>query len=89
MWWDSIAIGAPAKDAEDEKLNQAILAVINSTLNLPSIACQESALHGLGHKHYMYPSFVEDTINEYIASHRELRSELLNYAIAARSGCVN
>ena len=53
-----------------------------------SIACRESALHGLGHWHDVYPAEVELIIDRFLSGYRELRPETVNYAKIARCGCV-
>jgi len=57
-------------------------------LSLPSVACVESALHGLGHAHASYPGQVEQIIDRYLARGRARAAEILAYAQAARCGCV-
>jgi hypothetical protein len=61
---------------------------MTETLNIESIACQESALHGLGHWQAAYPAEVELIIDRFLSSHRELRPETVIYAKIARCGCV-
>jgi hypothetical protein len=61
---------------------------MRETLRLPNPACQESALHGLGHWAHAYPAFAAATIDAYLAANPTLRPELARYAEAARSGCI-
>jgi len=61
---------------------------MTNALALDSIACQESALHGLGHWHGAYPDEVEAIVDRFLAAHPTSRPELLTYARSARSGCV-
>jgi hypothetical protein len=49
MWWDIIPIHGKPDVPERSELDREILGVLESTLQLDSIACRESALHGLGH----------------------------------------
>ena len=89
MWWDILPlIGHPGKP-EFAKLDQAALTVMEECLALPSVACQESALHGLGHWNMYFPSEVQSIIDSFLKSEKNLRPELLQYAKSARSGCVN
>lgn len=92
MWWDVIPLyGIYADERNDPKPNpidDACLAVMRETLRLPNPACQESALHGLGHWAGAYPEFTAATINAYLAANPTLRPELVRYAQAARGGCV-
>ncbi len=87
MWWDLLPFaGAPANPAQRD-LDAAALAVMADALGLP-IACQESALHGLGHWHAAYPRDVESIVDRFLAAHAHARPELLAYARSARAGCV-
>lgn len=88
MWWDIIPFGGNPNTPSGNLLNAAALSVMTETLNIESIACQESALHGLGHWHAAYPAEVELIIDRFLSSHRELRPETVNYAKSARCGCV-
>ena len=88
MWWDIIPIGPQPNDPSRSDLDREILGVMESTLQLDSIACQESALHGLGHWHYGYPSRVGEVIQAFLQSHEGLRAELRTYAASAYRGCV-
>lgn len=89
MWWDIMPIGAAVKPAYADPINEACLAVMRETLALTNPACQESALHGLGHWAFAYPEFTAAAIDAYLAANPTLRPELARYALAARSGCVN
>jgi hypothetical protein len=80
MWWDVFAGGGP-------ELNPATFATIERILALDSIACQESALHGLGHWPAGRDAAVA-AIDAYLRRSPGLRPELAAYATAARSGCV-
>ena len=66
----------------------AILDVMTQTLNLDSDACREGALHGLGHWAMYYPKRVAAIIDEFLKKNPDLRPELRNYALGARTGCV-
>ena len=89
MWWDIIPLAAGSKPRQPDPIHEACLAEMREILRLPNPACQESALHGLGHWAHVYPEFTAATINAYLAANPRLRPELVHYAEAARSGCVN
>jgi hypothetical protein len=57
-------------------------------LAVDSVACQESALHGLGHWQRHYPTFVREAIDEFLTTRKNMRRELREYAQCARHGCV-
>jgi hypothetical protein len=88
MWWDILPIGAQPNDPDHAGLDREILAVMESTLHLDSVPCQESALHGLGHWQHYYPQRVGEIIDTFLRSQKNLREELRTYAMSAASGCV-
>jgi hypothetical protein len=88
MWWDSFASVALPDDPSRLARHDAVLAVMEKTLTLDSIACQESALHGLGHWQPNHPRPVESIIDRFLQSHTSLDHRIVAYAQAARSGCV-
>lgn len=88
MWWDVItldAIGEPRLDAE---FNAALIEAMGRTLGIPHAACQEGALHGLGHRGNHAPERSAELIDAFLSGNRAMRLELVNYAKAARCGCV-
>ena len=88
MWWDILPIGGQPDVASRREIDEACLQVMEQGLNLESIACQESSLHGLGHWQHQYPQRVDQVIDPFLAAHPNLRPELLGYAKSARRGCV-
>jgi hypothetical protein len=57
-------------------------------LHLDSLACQESALHGLGHWQPEHEEKVAAIIDDFCEAYRETDPRLLVYAKSARCGCV-
>ena len=88
MWWDIIPIYGQPDVPERSELDQEILEVLESTLQLDSIACRESALHGLGHWQHYYPQRVGEIIDAFLMKHRVLPKELETYAVNAYTGYV-
>lgn len=88
MFWDVFPCVALPGDASRLELQLETLAVMERILSLGSIACVESALHGLGHAHASHPGRVEQIIDRYMASGRCAGAEIAAYAGAARCGCV-
>ena len=82
------SISGQPDNPERTEIDKEILGVLESTLNLDSIACRESALHGLGHWHLSYPKQVEAIISTFLEDHNGLRKELQTYAMNAYGGCV-
>lgn len=89
MWWDLLPIIGRPGDRNFQQFDEKVLDTTEQILALPSVACQESALHGLGHWHIHYPGACEKIIDKYLKRNTELRPDLHRYAISARQGCVN
>jgi hypothetical protein len=88
MWWDDFPCVALGDDPDRDVIGQACVEAMRRILALDSIACQESALHGLGHAARSFPRDVEAAIDSYLAKGAIRRPELAAYARAARAGCV-
>ena len=88
MWWEhwpAAPCSGPPTNTERETL---VLDVLQRTLRIPSIACREAALHGLGHSESSYPTRTRQIIDEFLAAEPNLPAELQAYALAARVGAV-
>jgi hypothetical protein len=57
-------------------------------LAISHLACQESALHGLGHWKRAHPERVQAIIDAFLAKERGLPDVLRHYAKQARAGHV-
>lgn len=88
MWWDIIPISGRPEDAMWKEFDQAILQVMESTLQLDSIPCRESALHGLGHWQPAYPERVGEIIDRFSMGQPQLPEKLRAYMINAYTGYV-
>lgn len=89
MWWDILPICGQPEDPGRNEMDREILGVLESTLQLESDACRESALHGLGHWQPYYPEQVTAIIDAFLQSQEGgLREELRVYARNAYRGCV-
>lgn len=88
MWWDSIVLDATGNDQRDREFFAALIEAMGRILAIPHAACQEGALHGLGHWREHAPARCEALIDAYLAGNRAARPELVDYARAARCGCV-
>lgn len=90
MWWDASPFYGGREGDEDEKIIAVCIEVMRASLATGNAACQESALHGLGHFSIydkVKPACVK-VIDEFVASHSGMRPEMISYARAARSGRV-
>jgi len=88
MWWDSTPLCSSRVFDKESPLNVECLAVMERILRIPHVACQESALHGLGHWKFDHPAEVEKIIDEFLTRERNLRPDLISYAEAAKTGCI-
>ncbi|WEX87285.1 hypothetical protein PZN02_003662 [Sinorhizobium garamanticum] len=88
MWWDEFPCLALPGDPDCDLLHGAAIDVMRRTLRLSSVACQEAALHGLGHWLRYRPHDVAAAVDEFLGDGRCRRSELVSYAHCARVGCV-
>ena len=88
MWWDIMPVYGDPRLEDRYALHRAALHVMATVLDFESLACAESALHGLGHWHRAYPERVEGLIDGFLATHSGARPELLTYARSTRYGCV-
>src|SRR5262249_18720694 len=66
MWWDLLPFGGAPADVKRHPLDRAALDAMADVLTLDSVACQESAIHGLGHWQPAYPRVVEATIDRFL-----------------------
>lgn len=94
MWWDIMPLSGPSQKYSDmhenETLRKQCLKVMTRTLDLDSIACRESALHGLGHigSSFDHRPQVEKVIDAFLAREPDLDPDLRNYALGARQGAI-
>ncbi|MFK4794240.1 hypothetical protein [Sphingobium sp. ZW T5_29] len=88
MWFDVMPSVALADDPEREGLHAAMLETMERILRSDNAACQEAALHGLGHWASACPSAVAAIIDRYLEADGGRRAAINAYARAARCGCV-
>jgi hypothetical protein len=88
MWWDVIPIHGKPDEPSRLETDATILRVLERILQIESEACREGGLHGLGEWHCYYPKDVERIVDSFIWRNRQIRSQLRNYAYAARHGDV-
>jgi len=87
MWCESFPASANPEDPQRELIDGAEFECLKAILALDSVACQEAALHGLGHWVGREPR-CSDIIDAYLDSGTAARPELINYAKAAKTGCI-
>ena len=82
MWWDMLRNFG---DSIDIMVVEAMFQTMTEILQFPSLACQVSALHGLGHiKHNGKRKVIED----YLQGNLNLDKETRGYALAAIEGKI-
>jgi hypothetical protein len=87
MWWEVITWGWQKDDPAAEQLTAKDLDVMEAVLRLPNPASQEAAVHGLGHMIVRSDRALE-VIDRFLAGSAGLDPALLEYARAARTGCI-
>ena len=65
-----------------------VLEVMEDALYLPNDACIESGLHGLGHRLNQDRERVPEIIDRFLSKAKGLRPELRQYALNAKTGCI-
>jgi len=88
MWWDLFPLGGKPDTASHKTMGNTAVEVMAEILALNSLACQESALHGLGHWQSAYPQEVTQIIDRFLKTSKDSRPELIVYAKSARCGCI-
>jgi hypothetical protein len=82
MWWDRFPSGG-THDVDGE-----LIEVMAKALQIDHIACQQSALHGLGHWEVVGEARVHEVVDDWLAANSQVSSSLRAYAEAARNGNV-
>ena len=88
MFWDVAVFGGPPGEREGNLFEDAVLDVLEDTLYLDHAACQESAIHGLGHRVRRHPERAPAVLDRWLRSGPMRDDRLRPYAEAARTGCI-
>ena len=88
MWWDEFPCVALVDDPALQILHATVFRTIEKILRLDSLACQESALHGLGHWQRGHERRTAQIIDSFLRDRLDLDPRLIGYAKSARCGCV-
>tara|TARA_B100001989_G_scaffold252666_1_gene235562 strand:+ start:1663 stop:2322 length:660 start_codon:yes stop_codon:yes gene_type:complete len=89
MFWDLTPLHYFEENKDKEILYKEVSEVIEFALTLDSFACQESALHGLGH--LIIPEYypkAKDIIQNYIDRNINADPRIVKYAQAAKTGMI-
>ena len=96
MLWDMVVGDADTAERNPDgiwqivrytEIDKELLDTLARILALPSVACQQSALHGLGHL-VRKAALGSDVIQQYLDTHPNLRDDLREYAQKALVGSV-
>ena len=87
MFWDVAVFGGPPGEREGNLFEDAVLDVLEDTLYLEHAACQESAIHGLGHRVSRHPERAPAILDRWLRTGPIRDARLRIYAEAARTGC--
>jgi hypothetical protein len=88
MCWDVACFGGPAGQREGNLFEDAVLDVLEDTLYLEHAACQESAVHGLGHRVGRHPDRAPAILDRWLRTGPIRDARLRPYAEGARTGCI-
>lgn len=88
MLWDTSPLGYWENRPNKDAFYSAVVEVMAETLKLSNSACVESALHGLGHAQPYYTGKVVEVIDLYLRRNAFVSSQLKEYALRAKSGCI-
>ena len=88
MFWDVAVFGGPPGRREGNLVEDAVLEVLEDILRMPHAACQESAVHGLGHRVARHPGRAPAILTRWLRSGAPRDERLVDYARAASTGCV-
>ncbi|WP_309714291.1 hypothetical protein [Armatimonas sp.] len=89
MWWEVTFMSGKPEIIERTEFDKTVLSTMTEILAIPHAACQESALHGLGHWKFKYPDRVEDIINRFLDTSNDISDEIIRYALSAIKGTIN
>jgi hypothetical protein len=88
MFWDVAVFGGPPGEREGNLFEDAVLDVLEDALYLEHAACQESAIHGLGHRVRRHAERAPAILDRRLRRGPLGDPRLRPYAEAARTGCI-
>jgi len=88
MFWDLNGLGYLQECPDPEATGDAVFGVLAAILAIPHPACQEAALHGLGHLALFFGERVQTIIDSFLEL-APTDQRLHEYARAAQEGGVN
>ena len=88
MWWDGFPCLTLPGDPNLPAMQETALRTMARILGFELLACQESALHGLGHWQRTHDRQVNAIIDGFLDANPDVDARLIRYANTARVGCV-
>lgn len=88
MFWDVAAFGGAPGSREGNLLEDAVLDVLDDILRMDHAACQESGIHGLGHRVLRHPERAPAILDRWLHAGTVRDERLRAYARSARGGCI-
>jgi hypothetical protein len=88
MLWDVAAFGGPPGSRDGNLLEDAVLDLLPDVLRIEHAACQESAVHGLGHRVGRHPERAPAVLRRWLRDGPVRDERLRPYAEAAIGGCI-
>ncbi len=88
MFWDIAAFGGVEGTRNGNLLEDAVLETLDDILHIDHAACQEGAIHGLGHRFPRHPERVPAILRTFLRRGPIADDRLVPYAESAMSGCI-
>ena len=88
MFWDIAAFGGVEGTRDGNLLEDAVLETLDDVLRIDHVACQESAIHGLGHRFPRHPERAPAILRMFLRRGPIADDRLVPYAESATSGCI-
>ena len=73
---------------DDGAMDELCLVAMDQVLQIPNVACQDSALHGLGHWAAAYPEWIASMIDGYLRANPSISDALRHHALSAKVGKI-
>ena len=87
MWWDVIPLYGSMPVPDADLIDEAVINIFEQVILMDSEACQESAIHGLGHWHFGVPDRTEPIVKRYLARN-DISPGMREYAQQALYGNI-
>jgi hypothetical protein len=89
MFWEASPLDYWPDNVLGPVAYPVVAEVMETALYSPNLAVIESGLHGLGHMVYKYKAAAQ-IIDRFVSERRNtVRTEIIDYALAARTGMIN